>query len=93
MSTSETQAPSVGERMKEAFGGINMRAAMRLLFNKCPDCDTTLVRGSWLRWCPDRSCQGYVGVLNKALGNKVEYVKPRSPEEETQLKRLVEEFA
>lgn len=81
MST-ETPGQSVGERMKEAFGGIDMKSAMRLTFGKCPECGTRLVRGSWLRWCPDRACQKHIGVLNKALGNKVEYIKPKTPAEE-----------
>lgn len=82
---------SIGERMKEAFGGIDMRAALRLTFNKCPTCGTRLDRGSWLRWCPDRSCQFY-GVLNRSLGNKVEYIKPRSDEEQRQLQALSAKF-
>lgn len=83
---------SIGERMKEAFADIDMKSAMRLIFNKCPACATPLVRGRWLRFCPDRTCQGYSGTLNKALGNKIDHVKPRTDLEEKALRRLAEQY-
>lgn len=83
---------SIGERIKEAFGGMDMQAAMRLIFNKCPECNKPLVRGRWLRYCADRTCQGYTGVLNKPLGNKIDYVKPRTELEAKALKHLADEY-
>lgn len=83
---------SIGERMREAFGDLDMRSALRLLFNKCPECGTVLARGNWLRYCPDRSCHGYCGPLNQSLGNKVAYVKPRTELEELALKRLADQY-
>lgn len=88
---SETTKP-IGERMKEAFGDLDMKAAMRLMFNKCPVCNEPMVRGRWLRYCVDRTCQGYAGPLNKALGNKIEYVKPRTDLETKALHRLASEY-
>lgn len=90
--TTEAPQQSIGERMKEAFGDLDMKASMRIVFGKCPVCGVRLVRGSWMRWCPDRACQKYVGVLNKEAGRSIEYVKPRSPEEERTLRLLADEF-
>lgn len=90
--TTEITEPSIGDRMREAFGGIDMHAAVRLTFGKCPKCGVKLVRGSWLRFCPDRACQKYVGVLNKELGKTIEHVAPQSDEEQAQLKRLATTF-
>lgn len=83
---------SIGDRMKEAFGDLDMQSALRLMFNKCPKCNQPMSRGRWVRGCADRSCQGYTGVLNKALGQKIEYVKPRSDLETKALKRLADEY-
>lgn len=85
-----TEELSVGERMREAFGGIDMKSAMRLAFGKCPHCGEKLVRGHWLRWCADRTCIGYVGPLNKALGNRIEAAAPKTPEEQKVIKQLAE---
>lgn len=79
-------------RIKDAFKDIDIKEAVSLVFNKCPKCKGVLVRGSWLRWCPDRTCNGYVGPLNKALGNKIAQVKPENAEERAQLERLAADF-
>lgn len=92
MTVETTDLPSIGDRMRDAFGGINMHEALRLTFGKCPKCGVRLVRGSWLRFCPDRACQKYIGVLNRDLGQSVEYIKPRSDEEQAQLQRLANTF-
>lgn len=91
---SETEVPqqSIGERMKEAFGGLDMRAATRIIFNKCPNCGKPMGRGSWLRWCPDRTCKGFAGPLNKGLQDKIDFVLPRNPDEQAQLRRIADEF-
>lgn len=81
----------IGTRIKEAFGGINMQEAMRLIFGKCPKCSNRMVQGSWLRWCPDRAC-GYYTVLNRAAGNKINYVKPQTELEEKVLGDLAKEY-
>lgn len=76
-----TEMNDIGTRMREAFEGLNMQAAIRLVFGKCPKCGERLVRGQWLQFCPDRSCQRYIGVLNKELGRTVEYVAPKTDAE------------
>lgn len=88
MTTEETTEPTIGERMREAFDGLDIRSAMRVAFGKCPECGERLVRGRWLRWCPDRTCAGYVGVLNKELGKTIEHVAPHSPAERDVLEKL-----
>lgn len=79
-------------RVREAFTDIDLASALSLTFNKCPKCKTTLVRGSCLRWCPDRACAGYIGPLNKALDNKIEQIKPITAAEREQLQALAAEF-
>lgn len=88
----ETPTTDMGARIREAFDGIDMHKAMRLVFSKCPECGKRMERGPWLRWCPDRACKGYVGVLNKGLGRKIDAIAPQTDEEQAQLDRLAKSF-
>lgn len=88
----ETEATDMGTRIREAFDGIDMGKAIRLLFGNCPKCGERMVRGSWLRFCADRGCQGYIGVLNADLGRRIEAVTPQTQEERDQIDRLRQTF-
>lgn len=53
-----------GAAMREAFAspsggthesGLNMRSAIRLYQQRCPECGWRLTGGYWLRWCPART--------------------------------------
>lgn len=95
MTETSVETRSIGERMREVFQLVGESATitqgtMRLSFGKCPKCGERLVRGNWLRWCPDRTCGGYTGVLNKELGKKIEVLRPVSSEETEALHRLAE---
>lgn len=92
--TTEVQAEqSMGERIREAFAGLDIKSAMRLAFGKCPTCAKRLVSGYWLRWCPDRTCNGYRGPKNKELGRKIEYILPQTEAERDFVKRMQEQDA
>lgn len=42
------------------MNGRKITEAMRLAFNKCPQCgDRSLIYGHWLRWCGHRECGWY----------------------------------
>lgn len=89
--TTEAQAEkSMGERIREAFAGLDMKSAMRIAFGKCPACGKRLVSGYWLRWCPDRTCNGYQGPKNKELGRRIEYVMPQTDAERAFVQRMQE---
>jgi hypothetical protein len=35
----------------------DLKAAMREAFGKCPNCNTRLVAGRWLKWCERKGCK------------------------------------
>lgn len=36
---------------------LDVKAAMREAFGKCPKCNNRLVAGDWLKWCTQRGCR------------------------------------
>lgn len=86
----EAVEQSIGERIREAFDGLDIKSAMRIAFGKCPHCGVRMVRGYWLRWCADRTCVGYHEALNKELAAKIESIKPVGEQEKAVTKRLAE---
>lgn len=38
----------------DALKALDLQAAFREAFGKCPKCGTKAVAGRWLRWCPKR---------------------------------------
>ena len=89
VATEEAQPEqNIGERIREAFAGLDINAAMRVAFGKCPKCGKRLVSGYWLRWCPDRTCNGYRGLKNKELGRKIAYVLPQTEAEREFVRKM-----
>lgn len=45
------------EEVSAALQEVDLVGAMREAFGKCPDCNTPLVAGHWLKWCESRTCR------------------------------------
>lgn len=40
---------------------IDLKAALREAFGKCPEHDVPVIVGHWLKWCPKKECS-WLGV-------------------------------
>jgi hypothetical protein len=49
----------------------DVKAAMRLAFNRCPRCgEKSLTYGHWLRWCQRRGCR-WIGAQRREHRERV----------------------